>query len=99
MLTGLFGYNRIMMKKSLTLLVIVVLTICLVGLAVERIVPASMVQAAGESDPALRSAGPAEKEAVPVTRAQPVVFVVIGLVCVVFGIIAVSPLLVDDPEG
>ncbi len=87
-----------MMKKNLPLLVIVVLTVCLVSFAVERFIPASRVQAASEAHPALHSAGSAEKDAAPVKHAQPVVFVVTGLVCVVFGLISVAPLLLDDSE-
>ncbi len=86
------------MKKNSTLLVIVVLTICLLGFAVERFIPASTAQAASEAHAALRSAVPAEKDAVPVKPAQPVVFVVTGLVCAIFGLIAVSPLLVEAPD-
>ncbi len=86
------------MKKNITLLAVLVLTICVVGVAVERFIPASPVKAASENHPALSSAGPAEKDAVPVKHAQPVVFVVTGLACLVFGLIAVAPLLVEDPE-
>ncbi len=76
----------------------VVLTLGLVGFAFTQIVPAGTVHAADETHPALSSAGPSDKEAVPLTHsAQPVVFVVTGLVCVLFGIAAISPLLIDDP--
>lgn len=76
----------------------VVLTLCLVGFAFAQIVSASPVHAASEPHPALSSTGPAEKEAVPLTHStQPVVFVVTGLVCVLFGMITLSPLLIDDP--
>jgi len=87
------------MKKTLSYLTIVVLAIFLVGFAFDRIVPANTAHAASEIQPALSNASPSEKEAVPPSHlAQPVVFVVIGLVCVLFGILAISPLLLDEPS-
>ena len=86
------------MKKKLSFLAIIVLTLCLVGFAVDRIIPASTVHAAGETQVGLSSAGPVEKGDAAVTRpAQPIVWVVIGLVCAIIGIIAVSPLVIGEP--
>ncbi len=86
------------MKKYLSLLTIIVLTICLVGYVFDRISPASTVYAGSETHPVMSSAGPSETEAVPITRSvQPVVFIATGLVCVLFGILAVYPLLIEDP--
>ena len=86
------------MKKKLSYLAIVLLTVCLVGFAFDRIVPAGSVHAANETSPVLSSAGTAETEAVPrAPSAQPVVLVVTGLVGALFGVIAVSPLVIGDP--
>ncbi len=86
------------MKKNLSILVLVILALCLVGFAIERAVPANTASAASEAHAALVNAGPADKEAVPPARptAQPVIYVVSGLVCVLFGIIAAAPLLIID---
>ncbi len=84
-----------MRKRNFCLLVIVVLAICLAG----GIVPPAAVSAARDGGPALSYAGPSETEALPLARpTQPVVFVVTGLVCTIFAMIAVSPLLIDEPE-
>ena len=96
-----------MMKKNLNLLAVVkysirvvLLTVCLVGFAFARVAPTSTVHAASDTRLLLSSAGPSEREAVPLTRsALPVVFVGTGLVCALFGIIAVSPLLVDGSSA
>ena len=83
-----------MRKRIFCLLVIVMLVICLVG----GIVPLATVSAAGDSGPALSYAEPPETEAVPLTPStQPVVFAVTGLICALFAMIAVSPLLIDEP--
>lgn len=87
-----------MMKKNLSLLALVLLLVCLVGFVFNQIVPNRALHAAGEMHPVTSSAGPFEKESVPLTRsAQPIVSVVMGLICVLFGILAAVPLLVDDP--
>ncbi len=82
------------MKKNLTVLVLVILALCLVGFAIERALPANIVSAASETHLASINAGPAEKEAVPPARStvQPVIYVVAGIVCVLFGALAVAPL-------
>ncbi len=88
------------MKKKWSYLFIILLAIFLVGFALDHITPASPVHAAGVPTPSLRGAGPSEteKESVsPAGSAQPVVFVVTGLVFVLFGVIALSPLLIEDP--
>ena len=86
--------------KNLGLLAIVMLTICLMSYALDRIAPASIVHAAGETQPSISQARPAERAAsIPlIPSTQPVVSIVIGLVCLLFGLIAVSPLLITDPE-
>jgi len=86
-----------MTRRKLRLLAIVALTIGLLSFAVDRIVPASLVvSAASETHVALSDAGSPQKEAVPLTRlAQPVAIVVTGLVCLLFGVLAISPLLLD----
>jgi len=87
------------MKKNLSIIVLVILAVCLVGFAIDRFVPASPVSAASEAQPAASSASHANIGAVPpAPTAQPVIFVVAGLVCVLFGILAVSPLLTGDPD-
>jgi len=86
------------MKKILSYLAIFVVSIFLMGLAFEWIVPASMAHAASETQPRLSNASSSEKDVVPPAHpAQPAVFVVTVLVCILFGIIAISPLLFDDP--
>jgi hypothetical protein len=86
------------MKKKLSLLFIVIFTLCLVGFALDRLAPASPASAASEAHPVPNSAAPAPAEAAPsAPAAQPVIYVVGGLVCALFGIIAVSPLLMGDP--
>ncbi len=86
------------MKKTLSFLVITVLTICLVSFAFDHIVPASPVHAAIETQPISSSADPAQTQVLrPGPSTEPVVFIITGLVCGLFGILAVSPLLIDDP--
>ncbi len=86
------------MKKSWKLIAIVVLTICMVGYAFDRIVPANIVNASSETHREFNSAGPSEKEVLIHTSSeQPVVFIVTGLVCALFGTIAVAPLLLEKP--
>ncbi len=88
------------MKKNVRYLAIIVLAIILVGFALDRLAPASSVHAAGFPTPALNSTGPSETEkgALPPAGAtQPVVIVVTSLVFVLFGVIALSPLLIEDP--
>lgn len=86
------------MKKNLSILASVVLIICLVSFAFDQIVSASTVHAASETHSIMRSAGSAEEEAAPLSRSpQLVVFVPVGVVFILFGIIAISPLLIGDP--
>jgi hypothetical protein len=86
------------MKKNLGLLALFVLAACLMDFAFDRILPAAPVaHAASDAHPVLSSAGPTGAPAVPLPlSAQPVAFVVTGLVCVLFGILAVAPLLLND---
>jgi hypothetical protein len=91
------------MKKNLSLLAIVLLAICLVGFAYDRTVPAGTVHAAGETDTTSGSAGPTAKllktnmDSVPLTLpVRPFAWVVTGLVCVLSGIMAIAPLLIED---
>lgn len=86
------------MKGNLSLFAIVFLTICLVGFAIGWITPTPAVHAANHTHPVMNISSPSEKEAMPHTlSAQPVAFVLIGLACVLLGMMAVSPLLIDDP--
>ena len=88
-----------MINKKLSLLALAVLTLCLLGLAFGQFASAGAVaQAANETQLVLASAGPSEKQTIPATRlAQPIAAAATGLVCVLFGIIAVAPLLLGDP--
>ena len=87
------------MKKNMTFLVIVVLSICLVGLAAERIAPVHTVHAASENHLVMNSASQSINGTAPRPHAiPPIVFIAAGLVCALFGIVAVSPLLIDDPD-
>lgn len=62
------------------------------------IVSASTVHAASETHTVVSSADNSEEEAVsPPPSTQPVVIVITVLVFVLFGIIAIFPLLFDDP--
>jgi len=86
------------MKKILSLLTLLGLSICLLGISLDRIVPASTVNAAPLSPPVSVSAGSSEQQAVSLRlSAQPVAFALTGLECLLFGVIAISPLLIDDP--
>jgi len=86
------------MKKNLSYLAIILLTVCLVGFTSDQIVPKSTVHVTGEAQPVLSSRGLSPKEALPLTlSAHPVAFVVIGLIGVLVGLLAVAPLLIDDP--
>lgn len=81
------------MKKNLKLLALVLLSFYLAGFAVDRIIPARPVQAAGETHPGLSSSDPSEKETLPPTPPDgPVVMIVIGLVSILFGSLAIYPL-------
>lgn len=86
------------MKKNLRFLAIMVLVIFAAGLALEPVIPAHPVQAAAEQPMQPAVINPSEKEAAPVAPStHPVIPVVTGIVCVLFGVIAVIPLLIDDP--
>jgi hypothetical protein len=77
------------MKKNLRFIIIIVLTMFLVGFVYDRIAAPTVGQAASETSPA------AETGVVPLTRSEhPVVFAVIALVGVLFGAIAIFPLLI-----
>ncbi len=88
------------MKKNLIFIVaIVILTLGLVGFAFERLAPASPASAASETLQVSNSAIPAEIASAPVEPlAQPVICVVTGIVGVLFGILAVAPLILNDPN-
>ncbi len=90
------------MKKKLGWLAVVLLTLCLVSFALERIAPASPVQADRTVQPDLGETSAMVEESVPLTGSaaagpEPAVSIATGLVCVLFAILAFSPLLIDDP--
>lgn len=86
------------MKRNLGLLASIVLIICLISLAFDQIVSSSTVHAASETRMVYNSSGSFEEEADTSSRSpQPVDFVAAGVVFVLFGVIAVFPLLVGDP--
>ncbi len=85
------------MKKNLLLLTSFILTLCVVGFAIYQLAPASPVSAASEVHTAAFSATPVEKVSTPAApAAQPVIYLVTGLVCALFGILAVAPLFLGD---
>ncbi len=87
------------MKKNLSILVLVILALCLVGFAASRLAPASPVSAASESHLVSSSVSPAENvSATPTLAAQPVVYLVTGIVCTLFGVLAIAPLILGDPN-
>jgi hypothetical protein len=77
-----------MMKKEMSFSVVVVLAICLVYFAFFRVLPESC-----EISTQTGSLAACEDD----SASQPVLFVPAGLVCAVFSVMAISPLLVDDP--
>jgi len=85
------------MKKNLILLPLVIFAVCLTGFALDRVVPASRMHAMGESLPVLRDAVLLVKQSVLIPALQTIVIVIAGLECLLFGMIALIPLLVDDP--
>lgn len=85
------------MKKTVRLIAAAVLTLCLVGFALDRVLPTNAVHAASQSAPALASANPVDKQPVPLTKSTQPEALIVGLVCVLFGIAAISPLLIDRP--
>ena len=86
------------MKKKLSLFAIVALTICLVIFAFGRFEPASPVQAASKTHLALIGSGSSEEKAISrICLRHPFMFVVAGLVFVLLGIMAASPLLINNP--
>jgi hypothetical protein len=84
------------MKKNLSTLIIVMIAICLVSYSIGLNHTSSTVLAASETYPVLKSTSHTESEALSLPQsAQLAVIVVVGLVCGLFGILAVSPLLID----
>ncbi len=87
------------MKKTIYTLVILVFTVGLVGFAFDRMMPASVAQAISEYQPAMEAVEAPEKEVGMVQHPVGLaVFVAIGLVCMVFGAAAVSPLIGEGEE-
>lgn len=87
------------MKNKLSFLTIIIIITCMAGFAFDKFIPTSTVHASNLSHPAVSSAAPVEKETVPSGSASnPVISVVVGFVCVVFGVVAVAPLLVEDQK-
>ena len=79
------------MKNALGLLVLVVLAAGLMGFAFDRNGPGTQAGKAG-----LSSDAAAQAPAVIVAAAQPVAYVVTGLAFVLFGVLAVGPLVLND---
>ncbi len=87
-----------MIKKTLYTSLLVLLAVCLAGLAFAWTAPVRPVRAAGDSISTLSSAGPAEEETQPLPRpVQPGIFAAAGVVSGLFGVLAFSPLLLEDP--
>jgi hypothetical protein len=82
------------MKKKLMILGLALIAVCLAVVAYDRIVPAAAVHAACAQS--LQAANPVSSHQEERT-AQPVVLVGAGLVSVLLGVLAVSPLLVGEP--
>ncbi len=88
------------MKKIWLLLPIIILTLCLVGFAIDRLEPASPVSAANEVQPVSMDTSLGKPEAAQrASTVQPVVFVAAGLVCSLFGVLAIAPLFLKDWGG
>ena len=84
------------MKKVLSLLVLVLLSACLMGFAFDRLGPGAH-PAASASHPIQNDASPAQTTEVPLAPAvQLAAFVVAGLACVLFCVLAVAPLVLND---
>ncbi len=87
-----------MLTKKQLFLVTVFLAVFWVCFAMNGFVPVHAVQAGGEIVQTGFSAGPLEQKEKPASQpAQTVVFVGAGLVCILFGVLTVSPLLLADP--
>lgn len=85
------------MKKILSSIVIVVLMTCVFGFVFERIIPGTAVQAAAGTLSSASSTVPEKHSAALSLSTTPVAFVLAGLALALFVILAVSPLLIDDP--
>lgn len=86
------------MKKNLVLLAIVLLSGLLVGFALDRTLLAGTVRAAGEIYPVISSAtSPQPAAAAQPSAVRPAVIAAVGLVCALFGMMAVFPLWIGDP--
>jgi hypothetical protein len=84
------------MKKTLSLLVIVVLAACLMSFAFGRMTPA--IHFISDTQRIVSGPGLAAPPAMPSAfLAQPVAVVVTGLVCGLFGLLALAPLLLNEP--
>lgn len=82
------------MKKKLVILAIALIAVCLTVVAYDRVVPAAAVHAACAQSYQVANPIPSPQEA---RTAQPVVLVGAGLVSVLLGVLAISPLLVGEP--
>lgn len=88
------------MKKNTGFLIVITLAVFLAGFAFDQLGPIIPVHALSESGLASSSMAPmeaAQETAPPAGSLQPAVFVIIGLAGVLFGILAFSPLFVEDP--
>jgi hypothetical protein len=80
------------MKKSMSLLALVLLSVCLMGFAFGRVGPGAQAAQAVLGSPVAQT--PMVPAAVAV---QQVALVVTALACVLFGLLAVAPLLLSEP--
>lgn len=86
------------MKEIFRFLTLVVLSVCMVGFALDQLTSTSTAYAVGEACPELSSARPSEKEILSITGSlHPVILIAAGCACILSGIIAILPLLIDDP--
>ena len=85
------------MKKILSSIAIVMLIICMFGFVFVRLIPSTTVEAAAGTHLSASIAGPENQTAAISFSPTPVVFVLAGLACALFAIMALSPLLIDDP--
>jgi hypothetical protein len=87
-----------MMKRTLYFLTLILL-IGLLSFAFDQLIPAGQAHAASLTQPVLNNAVPIQKEMISLNSpVNPIVFLAIGLVCVIFGAVAVSPLLAEGVE-